>query len=96
MGHKAIGAAMVMGLAAIAANESHAQTDGMEKCYGTARAGANDGIGRAEEPGGATLDFQGDAWTWVPEGTCLTMPLPPHTDGTPRRGSLLPLKRDMP
>lgn len=75
---------------------AQAQTDGMEKCYGVARAEDNDGIGRAEVPGGATVDFQGDAWKWVPEGTCLTMALPQQTDGTPRRGSLHPLKRDLP
>ena len=96
MAFKAIGAAVVIGLTAAAAGDSRAQTDGMEKCYGIGRAGENDGVGRAEIPGGATVDFQGDAWTWTPEGTCLTMPLPQQTDGTPRRGSLLPLKRDLP
>jgi len=74
----------------------HAQTDGKEKCYGVAPAGENDGIDGAETPGGASVDLQGDAWKWVPEGTCLTMALPQQTDGTPRRGSLHPLKRDLP
>ena len=88
--------AIVIGLVLAGAGAGHAQTDGMEKCYGVAPAGENDGIGRAEDPSGATADFQGDAWKWVPEGTCLTMALPQQTDGTPRRGSLHPLKRDLP
>lgn len=88
--------AIVIGLVLAGAGAGHAGTDGMEKCYGVARAGDDDGIGRADSPGGATADFQGDAWKWVPEGTCLTMALPQQTDGTPRRGSLHPLKRDLP
>jgi uncharacterized membrane protein len=65
-----------------------------ERCYGVARAGANDGIDDREAPGTATLDFQGNAWAWVEDGTCLTLGLPPQPDGTPRRGSFEPLGRD--
>ena len=71
-----------------------AQAD--ERCYGVARAGENDGIGAREAPGSSTVDYQGDAWVMVPDGTCLTMPLPVQPDGTPRRGSLEPLDRDRP
>jgi uncharacterized membrane protein len=67
-----------------------------ERCYGVARAGENAGIGTAEAPGTSTVDFQGDAWIMVPDGTCLTMPLPVQPDGTPRRGALEPLDRDRP
>jgi uncharacterized membrane protein len=67
-----------------------------ERCYGVARAGQNDGIDGREEPGSATVDWQGNAWTMVPEGSCLTMALPPRQDGTPRRGSFEPLERDRP
>lgn len=67
-----------------------------ERCFGVSKAGANDGIGEAEAPGGAALDFQGDAWAWVPAGECLTRTLPPQADGTPRRGSYEPLGRDRP
>jgi uncharacterized membrane protein len=67
-----------------------------ERCYGVAEAGENDGIDRREAPGSATRDYQGNAWTWVDDGTCLTMPLPPQPDGTPRRGSFEPLARDRP
>jgi uncharacterized membrane protein len=67
-----------------------------ERCYGVAKAGENDGIGRDETPGSSTRDYQGNAWIWVPAGTCLTMPLPEQPAGTPRRGALQPLDRDRP
>ncbi len=67
-----------------------------ERCYGVAQAGANDGIGKADRPGGSKVAFQGDAWVWVPRGTCLTIALPVQPDGTPRRGALQPLERDLP
>jgi len=43
-----------------------------EKCYGVALAGENDckaGAGTSCA-GTSTVDFQGNAWTLVPEGTC--------------------------
>ena len=47
-------------------------------------------------PGSGAVDFQGDVWKWVPQGTCLTVTLPVAPDGTPRRGSPEPLARDVP
>ncbi len=88
--------AIMTALVIVAPGSGYAQSEGTEKCYGVARAGENDGIGETENPGSATLDYQGDAWKRVPAGTCLTMALPQQTDGTPRRGSLHPLKRDLP
>ena len=67
-----------------------------ERCYGVARAGQNDGIGAEQNPGSSTIDFQGNAWVMVPDGTCLTQPLPVQPDGTPRRGALESLDRDRP
>lgn len=67
-----------------------------ERCYGIARAGANDGIGSGEGNGASSVDFQGDAWVWVAAGTCITVTPPVQPDGTPRRGSLEPLDRDRP
>jgi uncharacterized membrane protein len=83
----------VAALAAVVASAAAAQE---ERCYGVAAAGANDGLDRREAPGSSTVDFQGNAWVTVPAGTCLTMPLPVQADGTPRRGSLEPLDRDLP
>ncbi|WP_149141163.1 DUF2282 domain-containing protein [Gemmobacter caeruleus] len=50
----------------------------MEKCYGVAMAGQNDcaaGPGTTCA-GTATKDFQGNAWKYVPAGTCVTMETP--------------------
>ena len=65
----------------------------MEKCYGVAKAGDNDRAAGGDTTcaGSSTVDYQGNAWKLVPEGTCTTMELP---DG--RKGSLKPLDRDLP
>jgi uncharacterized membrane protein len=65
-----------------------------ERCYGIAPAGANDGVDNGAAPGTASVDWQGNAWIWVPNGTCLQRTAPPMEDGTPRRGSIEPLDRD--
>ncbi|MEX1994732.1 MAG: DUF2282 domain-containing protein [Steroidobacteraceae bacterium] len=62
-----------------------------EKCYGVALAGQNDcaaGPGTSCA-GSSTVDYQGNAWKYVPAGTCKSIKLP---DG--RTGSLEPLARD--
>jgi uncharacterized membrane protein len=85
----------MLGAAALAAAlTAPADAQERERCYGVAKAGENDGIGTDSNPGSSTVDYQGDAWTWVPQGKCLTMPLPVQPDGTPRRGALEPLARD--
>jgi uncharacterized membrane protein len=78
--------------AALTSACSNAQA-GMEKCYGVSLAGQNDcaaGPGTSCE-GTSTIDYQGNAWSYVPEGTCEAMEL---QDG--RKGSLTALERDMP
>ncbi len=78
--------------AAIAAHTAPAHAAN-EKCYGVSLAGANDcaaGPGTSCA-GSSTVDYQGNAWTLVPEGTCVSMELP---DG--REGSLEALERDLP
>ena len=68
------------------------------KCYGVSLAGENDcaaGPGTTCA-GTSTIDYQGNAWTLVPEGSCETMELPAAADGTARMGSLEPLERDLP
>jgi uncharacterized membrane protein len=63
------------------------------KCYGVAMAGQNDckaGPGTTCQ-GTSTVDYQGNAFKLVADGTCETMELP---DG--RMGSLEPLERDVP
>lgn len=68
--------------------------EGQERCYGVALRGENDGIGKKPSAGGATRDYQGDAWVWVEQGECTILPLPDQADGTPRRGAPVPLERD--
>ncbi len=56
--------------------EAEAQTQ--EKCYGVSLAGENDcaaGPGTTCA-GTSTVDYQGNAWTLVPTGTCAEIELP--------------------
>ena len=55
-----------------------ADKPGMEKCYGVALAGQNDcaaGPGTTCA-GSSTVDYQGNAWKLVPEGTCESIETP--------------------
>lgn len=82
----------------LAAAPAHAQSATMEKCFGISLAGQNDcaaGPGTTCS-GTSTVDYQGNAWTLVPTGTCETMELPAAADGTVRMGSLEELDRDLP
>ena len=66
---------------------------GKEKCYGVALAGMNDcaaGPGTTCQ-GTSTVDFQGNAWSLVPGGTCEAIEVPGG-----RKGSHEPLTRDLP
>ena len=85
-------ASAVAGLSTTAAAQANV------KCFGVSLAGENDcaaGPGTTCA-GTSTVDYQGNAWTLVPEGTCETMELPALADGTPRQGSLEELDRDIP
>ena len=75
---------------------THASTK--EKCFGVSMAGQNDcaaGPGTTCA-GSSTVDYQGNAWTLVDEGTCMSIELPAMDDGTMRKGSLEVLERDLP
>lgn len=88
----AVAAAMAASLSAPA----HAQAQ--EKCYGVSLAGENDcaaGPGTTCA-GTSTVDYQGNAWTLVPAGTCADIELPAADDGMARMGSLEALDRDLP
>lgn len=83
---------------AIAGLSTTASAQENVKCYGVSLAGEN---GCAAGPGTtcagtSTVDYQGNAWTLVPAGTCETMELPAAADGTARMGSLEALDRDLP
>lgn len=91
-------AASVAAALTMAAGHAQAQSATMEKCFGISLAGQNDcaaGPGTTCS-GTSTVDYQGNAWTLVPAGTCETMDLPAQADGSPRMGSLEELDRDLP
>lgn len=97
MSKKAATAASVAGALTFAVanltlvEEAHAGDN--VKCYGVSLAGKNDCAAGAGTTcaGTSTVDYQGNAWTYVKKGTCESMELP---DG--RTGSLTPLDRDNP
>ena len=79
--------------ATLAAPATAADKKGMDKCYGVSLAGENDcaaGPGTSCA-GTSTVDYQGNAWTLVPAGTCEDIDLPGG-----RNGSLEELDRDLP
>ena len=66
------------GAAAMATTNVASADDAQERCYGIALAGENDcaaGPGTACQ-GTSTVDYQGNAWTYVPEGTCESIQTP--------------------
>lgn len=106
MNKKMATAAFVAGAVAAAAattalTSTEAQAQGKEKCFGISLAGKNDcaaGPGTTCA-GTSTIDYQGNAWTLVPKGTCEGLAwekvLPAGEKG-PRKGSLAALDRDNP
>lgn len=92
----ALGASLACALGTMATTPVMAQE--MEKCFGVSLAGKNDcAAGPGTTCAGTSkVDYQGNAWTLVPAGTCLTMELPAAADGMARTGSLEALDRDLP
>ncbi|MBU2983210.1 DUF2282 domain-containing protein [Lentibacter algarum] len=84
--------------AALSAHATTASAAEKEKCFGVALAGANDcAAGPGTTCAGTSkVDYQGNAWSLVDEGTCLTMELPAGMDDMARMGSLEALDRDLP
>jgi uncharacterized membrane protein len=83
----AIAGAMTAAIAGLRATA--VQAADMEKCFGVSLKGQNDcAAGEGTSCAGtSTIDYQGNAWKYVPKGNCMTTetPLGP--------GSLEPLKR---
>jgi uncharacterized membrane protein len=85
----AAAAVAALGAAGHAMDEDQPNEEGMERCYGVALAGENDcaaGPGTTCA-GTSTVDFQGNAWKLVPEGTCENIETPYGP------GSLEPIER---
>ena len=74
---RSITAAVAIALAA-AATSAHAADAPMEKCFGIAKAGHNDCKAGAGTSCAATSvkDWQGNAWKFVPAGTCTKIRTP--------------------
>ncbi|AJY47847.1 DUF2282 domain-containing protein [Martelella endophytica] len=93
---KKISAATLAGALAVAAGGLIATTPAQAanvKCYGVAMAGQNDcAAGPGTTCAGTSkVDYQGNSWKYVAEGSCTEMMLPGD-----RMGSLSPLDRDLP
>lgn len=82
---------------ALSALASPVAAQATEKCFGVSLAGKNDcAAGEGTTCAGTSkVDYQGNAWTKVPAGTCTTMELPAAADGSARMGSLTALDRDL-
>lgn len=81
-------AALSAGAAFAQDKQASEQKAEMEKCYGVSLAGKNDcAAGPGTSCAGTSkTDYQGNAWKYVPKGTCVTMKTPKGT------GSLAPIK----
>ncbi len=67
----ALAIAAAMAFAVSAAATAPAQAADNEKCYGVAKAGKNDcQTANSSCAGTSKMDMQGDAWIFVPAGTC--------------------------
>ncbi|MGJ8610509.1 MAG: BufA1 family periplasmic bufferin-type metallophore [Octadecabacter sp.] len=75
---------------------AHAQAN--EKCFGVSLAGENDcAAGPGTTCAGTSVtDYQGNAWSFVPAGTCETTVIDAMGDAPERMGSLTELDRDVP
>lgn len=74
-------AALTLAALAAATPQSASAMDGKaerEKCYGVALAGQNDCAAGAGTScaGSSKVDYQGNAWKYVPKGTCESMETP--------------------
>lgn len=87
-----VAGAMATALSGIAVT-TDAEAAGKEKCYGVSLAGKNDcAAGPGTTCAGTSkVDYQGNAWTLVPAGTCETL-----EPAAGKKGSLAALKRDIP
>ncbi len=91
-----IAGAVAVAVTSMAASQAVAQ-DKNEKCYGISLAGKNDckaGAGTTCA-GTSKVDYQGNAWTLVPAGSCEKLAWDKVLPGA-RKGSLAELKRDLP
>jgi uncharacterized membrane protein len=79
--------AAAVSLIGASASAQTAQTN--EKCYGVSLAGKNDcAAGPGTTCAGTSkVDYQGNAWKYVPKGTCTTMRTPKGTGSLTAKAS---------
>ena len=84
----AIALATLASGAALAQDKKDMKKDATEKCYGVSMAGKNDcAAGPGTTCAGTSkVDYQGNAWKFVPKGTCTSIRTPKGM------GSLAPVK----
>ncbi len=95
---KTLAIASAVATALTAATHTAANAAGQEKCFGVSLAGQNDcaaGPGTTCA-GTSSVDYQGNAWSLVDEGSCMDIELPAQANGSARTGSLEALERDIP
>jgi len=70
--------AAALTLATAPATAQQQQSGERERCYGVSLAGKNDcAAGPGTTCAGTSkVDYQGNAWKYVPKGTCVTMTTP--------------------
>ena len=85
----AAGAAIAQDTSSMAGKGAMDAKGAMEKCYGVAMAGKNDCAAGAGTScaGTSKVDYQPNAWKYVPAGTCVTMKTPQGM------GSLMEIRR---
>jgi uncharacterized membrane protein len=81
--------ATAIGMSAVAQAQ---QADEKEKCFGISLAGKNDcaATGNNTCAGTSKVDYDRNAWTLVPKGTCATTEVT-LKDGMKRKGALMPI-----
>ena len=84
----ALAGSFAAALVIVAAPASAQQNTDRERCYGVSLAGKNDcAAGPGTTCAGTSkVDYQGNAWKYVPKGTCAAMKTPKGM------GSLTPIK----
>ena len=83
----ALAGSLASALAAVAVPSAASAAD-KEKCYGVAMKGQNDCAAGAGTTcaGTSKVDYQANAWKYVPAGTCETMMTPKGGHGSLKQG----------
>lgn len=96
-----VAGAVMAALGSVSVSSPALASSDTEKCYGISLAGENDckaGAGTSCQ-GTSVVDFQGNAWTAVPTGTCEkfgAVEMAEFALPDDRMGSLMELDRDLP